>query len=150
MDLVDVLPADRHAVDLQDLISLSQETAPLGCPALHHTTHYHAVHLVTNRGALGKYQSDMLISANHLDILDTKTQRSTTKTSLHRGHTIQYMTCFIGLQKLILIYSIYIFCCPSTQPDTKHTSQAGGSTRAPLEQLGCLDQVHNSSMYCSI
>lgn len=126
MDLVDVLPADRHAVDLQDLISLSRETAPLGCPALHHTTHYHAVHLVTNRGALGKYQSDMLISANHLDILDTKTQRSTTKTSLHRGHTIQYMTCFIGLQKLILIYSIYIYFAVPVPNLTQNTHRRLG------------------------
>lgn len=52
MDLVDVLPANGNAVDLQDLVSLVQEAAALGRAALHHAAHHHAVHVVTHRRAL--------------------------------------------------------------------------------------------------
>lgn len=52
MDFVDVLPANRNAVDLQDLVSLVQEAAALCRAALHHTAYHHAVHVITHCCAL--------------------------------------------------------------------------------------------------
>lgn len=52
MDFVDVLPANRNAVDLQDLVSLVQEATALCCPALYHPAYHHAIHVVTHCCAL--------------------------------------------------------------------------------------------------
>lgn len=47
-----MLPANRNAVDFQDLVSLIQEAAALRRPAFHHTTNHHAVHVITHCCAL--------------------------------------------------------------------------------------------------
>lgn len=48
MDFVDVFPTNRNPVDFQDLISLAEESAPFCCPAFHHATHHHVVHVVAH------------------------------------------------------------------------------------------------------
>lgn len=51
-DLVDIFAAYLDSVDLEDLVSLLQQTAPLGRPTLHDAADDHTVHVVTNCRAL--------------------------------------------------------------------------------------------------
>lgn len=48
VDFVDVFPTERNPIDLQDLISFTEEAAPLCCSTFHNTTHHHTVHVITH------------------------------------------------------------------------------------------------------
>lgn len=71
VDVIDVFSTDRDAVDLQDFIPLTEETALLCRPTTDHPTDNHTVTIVSNRHTLITHTHKMFYKS-HCRILVTK------------------------------------------------------------------------------
>lgn len=75
-DLVDVFPSDLDAVNLQDFVSLRQQSAPFGRSASNNATDHHAFHLITNSRPLQDTQGHDCITVGFtLDYVQYKDPR---------------------------------------------------------------------------